>query len=68
MDAGFYLGIHTLYSASKTYRIDIHKEIVDGKGNKVLSAIVMKKIRSYWEPVAQGVCMSETEVNNYLDQ
>lgn len=67
MDAGLYLGVRTLYSASKTFRIDIHNEIVDRAGNKVLSAIVMKKVRAYWEPVAQGVCMSETEVNRYLE-
>lgn len=68
MDAGLYLGVRTLYSASKTFRVDIHNEIVDRNGDKVLSAIVMKKIRSYWEPVAQGVCMSEIEINKYLEQ
>lgn len=68
MDEGLYLGVRTRYSASKNYRVDIHKEIKDSTGTPVLSAIVMKKVRSYWEVIAQGVNMSEAEVKGYLDQ
>lgn len=68
MDAGSYLGIVTRHSKSKLYRVDIYKEITDMAGNKVLSAIVTKKIRAYWEPVAQGVCMSEAEIEKWMEQ
>jgi hypothetical protein len=67
MQEGCYLGVHIRYSASRNYRIDTHKTI-ESEGKKLHAATIMKKIRSYWEPVLSGVSLTDKELEEYLAQ
>lgn len=60
--------VKTKLSMSGKYRIDIHSEGVDKAGKPYYAAIIMKAIRSYWEPVKQGIYLTKDEIDEYLDQ
>lgn len=67
MDAGYYNGVEVRYSKTRKYRIEIHAT-AESHGKKYLSAIVMEKIRTYWEPKISGVSMTEAELDKYYTE
>jgi hypothetical protein len=58
----------TKWSASKEYRVDIQQTVIGSDGVNYHSAIVYKVIRSYFEPVLQGINILDSEINNYLEK
>jgi hypothetical protein len=55
-------------SQSGSFVIDISKEYVDAAGQKLYAAVIMEKIRSYYQPVLQGIAITESEVERYKAQ
>lgn len=60
--------LETKWSRSKEYRIDIQNTVVGKDGINYHSAIVYKVIRSYFEPVLQGINILDSELESYLSQ
>ncbi len=58
--------LETKWSQSKEYRVDIQQTIKGSDGINYHSAIVYKVIRSYFEPVLQGINLLDTELESYL--
>ena len=60
--------INRIVSQSGNFVIDISKEYVDAAGQKLYAAVVMEKVRSYYQPVLQGIAITESEVEKYKAQ
>lgn len=58
-----YQGISILYSKTEKYKIE---KVNNGK--KYFPAVILKKVRSYWEPVEHGVNMREEDLIKYLEE
>ena len=55
-----------LWSKSKKYVVDISKEYKDISGRTLYAAVVMESIRSYFQPVLQGIGLTQNEIDGYL--
>jgi hypothetical protein len=55
-------------SKSENFVIDISKEYVDVAGQKLYAAVIMQKVRSYYQPVLQGIAITENEIERYKTQ
>lgn len=60
--------VDTKLSVSGIYRVDIHSQGLGKDNQPYYAVVVMKKIRSYWEPVLQGIYITQSEIDKYLEQ
>ena len=57
-----------LHSKSGKYVVDISKTYTDISGRTLYAAVVMEVIRSYFQPVLQGIGLTQNEIDGYLSQ
>jgi hypothetical protein len=60
--------VNRIVSQSGSFVIDISKEYVDAAGQKLYAAVIMEKVRSYYQPVLQGIAITENEIERYKMQ
>ena len=58
-----YLGIKILYSITGKYRIE-----VTPNGKSHFPAVILRKVRSYWEQIDHGVNMRQEDLDKYLKE
>jgi len=59
------MSVLRIVSKSENFVIDISKEYVDVAGQKLYAAVIMQKVRSYYQPVLQGIAITENEIEEY---
>ena len=57
--------VNRIVSQSGSFVIDISKEYVDAAGQRLYAAVIMEKVRSYYQPVLQGIAITENEIERY---
>lgn len=57
--------INRLVSQSGSFVIDISKEYVDIAGQTLYAAVIMEKVRSYYQPILQGIAITQNEIEKY---
>jgi hypothetical protein len=52
-------------SSDNKYKVEIHS-IVENNGQRFYAAVILKAVRSFWDPIYQGLYLTEKELEPYL--
>lgn len=58
--------IRRLESKTGNFVINISKEYQDMTGQTLYAAVIMERVRSMFQPVLQGIAITQNEIDGYM--